>query len=228
MRNSGYGRTTYCFLKLVGKNLSGFCCSGRLCAGAGVTCVWHSSSSWTCLSGGSMSRKPSLAQRCVLVLIGYKNYSLWFLHGFLCSTIACTDNFHLGFGCSKWAQALAGAIPVHLLFPRFRNGGSWRREDALGWQLLAPKVELHSHLSWAWSTSAWRSTNTSSQCNSGHLQLSFHWLHQGRKTTCSTEYMKSLQNLEVSIMKEESSWIWLFIPLLAPRYVKDTQEKKLN
>lgn len=139
--------------------------------------------------------------------------------------VVCINSCHLDFRCRKWAQVLADIFSVHFLFPCLRDAGNLRWEGTLFWQLHARKVEQHENFSWVFTHICLKKHKyiICNVHNSDHLQLSFHWLHQGRKAACSTGYIRSLKNLGVSITKKESHWIWqLFIPLLALCYLPDT------
>lgn len=115
MRHSRYGVTSYCLLKLA-----------ELLLHWQVICwIWYYLSVALQLhvcqilpvfhSSHHESRKPPLAQSCVLVLIWQKKVYIRFLPSSPCYTVTCINNFHLDFRCKKWAQVLAGILSVQLL-----------------------------------------------------------------------------------------------------------------
>lgn len=143
------------------KNLLGFCGPGRLCAGAGVTCLWHSSSSWTCLSGGSIRAESPHQLNAVLALIGDKNYYLWFLHGFLCCTAACIDNFTSVSDVNGHRHWLGQFLPIfHSRVSAVQATGDGKMPLAGSSRL--PRWNSTTTSAGAWSTSAWRSTKSPS------------------------------------------------------------------
>lgn len=136
--------------------------------------------------------------------------------------VACIRNCHSDFRCGSWAQVLADVPSVHLLFPSLCNVRNSRMEGALCWHLCTSKVEQQKHLCWVFLCICLKKHKyiISNIHDSHHLQMSFHWLHWRRKTACSTGCIRSLKNLEVSIKRKESHWIWQSLrPLLALCYL---------
>lgn len=121
--------------------------------------------------------------------------------------VACINNGRLDLRCRKRAPVLADKLPLHRLFPCLCKAGNVSVEGGLCWQLHAHRVEQHNNLSWVFMHICLKKHKyvVCSMHSPDHLQLSFHWLHQGRKTARSTGYTRSLKNLEVSITKKSIS-----------------------